>query len=127
MANGGDGLRIYGVSDPTNPVRVGHSMTNYGGSANKVAAAGPYAYVANGSDGLRIYSLGLWLSIVHTNADTVLLSWPASISNCLPQQSSVCATTDWATLTNTPITVGFNNQVTIPAPTNSMFYRLVVQ
>jgi len=41
LANGYDGLRIYDVSDPTNPTNVGH--INNGGYAEIVAVSGNYA------------------------------------------------------------------------------------
>lgn len=55
LANSGDGLRVYDISGPGDPVNVG--AINNGGEAQGVAIVGNYAYVANGSDGLRIYSV----------------------------------------------------------------------
>src|SRR5581483_1748838 len=56
LANQGDGLRIYDVSDPVNPNNIGYlSDTNIAnGFANGVVTAGNYAYVANASAGLLI-------------------------------------------------------------------------
>jgi hypothetical protein len=54
LANEGDGLRIYNVSSPINPVNVFH--TNNGVSAFDVVVSGGHAYVV-GSDGLRIYDV----------------------------------------------------------------------
>lgn len=55
VANGSDGLRIYNVSNPTNPIGIGH--VSNGGFAYAVTVANNYAYLANGSDGLRIYDV----------------------------------------------------------------------
>ena len=58
LANSQDGLRIYGVSDPLNPVNIGHAaITKLGSQLFAVAAAGNYAYVGNTVDGLHIYDV----------------------------------------------------------------------
>src|SRR5579859_1135215 len=55
LANGSDGLRIYDISNPTNPFSAGH--INSGASAFAVVIATNHAYVANFDDGLRIYDV----------------------------------------------------------------------
>ncbi|HZQ46650.1 MAG TPA: hypothetical protein VFC07_06550, partial [Verrucomicrobiae bacterium] len=55
LANNNDGLRVYDVSNPANPVNIGH--INNGGFAYGLAVAGGYAFLANGSDGVRVYSI----------------------------------------------------------------------
>ena len=78
MANAGDGLRVYDVSDQTNPVDIGHSATNYGAPALDVAVAGNYAYVANFSDGLRVFDISN--PAVPTNVGHVT-HWNSSTNN----------------------------------------------
>ena len=51
MADGGNGLRVIDVSDPTAPVRVGFYDT---GEAFGVYVSGSYAYVADWGDGIYI-------------------------------------------------------------------------
>ena len=55
VANGSDGLEVYDISNPANPVNIGH--TNNGGCAFGVAFASNLVYVANLDDGLRIYKV----------------------------------------------------------------------
>jgi hypothetical protein len=55
LANYDDGLRIYDVSNPTNPVVRGH--TNNGGFASGLAVVGNRLYLANSDDGLRVYDV----------------------------------------------------------------------
>jgi hypothetical protein len=57
VANDFDGIRIYDVSNPKQPVNVGHAVETNGGGACRIAVSGQYAYVANFSDGLRIYDV----------------------------------------------------------------------
>ena len=60
LADGGGspgGVTAFSLSNGTNLTNLGR--TNNGGSANGVALAGQYAYVANGTDGFRIYDLSL--------------------------------------------------------------------
>lgn len=68
LANGTDGLRIYDVSNPANPVNTGH--VNDGGYAVGVAISGNYVLLGNGQDGLRIYDVS-WpsnpVSVGHAN------------------------------------------------------------
>ncbi len=65
------------------------------------------------------------LTISLTATNTVLISWPSPYSGFALQQNSNLNTTNWVTLTNTPIAVGSQYQVTIPPPTGNQFYRLM--
>ena len=65
----------------------------------------------------------LMISLAETNH--LLLSWPSSFNGFALQQNSNLNTTNWVTLTNTPIAVGSQYQVTIPPPTGNQFYRLL--
>jgi hypothetical protein len=44
----------------------------------------------------------------------------------LVQTNTSLRTTNWVTLTNKPVTVGTNNQIILAAPTNNVFYRLML-
>jgi hypothetical protein len=55
LANGSDGLRLYNIANPAQPVSVGNA--NNGGSAENVVVSGNYAYLANYTDGMRIYDV----------------------------------------------------------------------
>src|SRR5713101_4461998 len=73
LANREDGLRIYDVSDPTNPINIGH--TNVSGTGSRpwafgVTVSSNYAYLANGDDGLRVFDISTPsnpVDIGHTN------------------------------------------------------------
>ncbi len=54
LANYDDGLRIYDISNPANPVSVGHINNGF---AAGVALTGNFACVADSADGLRIYNI----------------------------------------------------------------------
>ena len=124
VANDSDGLRIYDVSTPTNPVSAGYADDVFdGGIAFQVSVSHAYAYVANYNDGLRVYALQPQLSMTPT-ATNVLFSWPAPASFCL-QYNTNLATTNWTTCTNIPVPVGASNQVSMPPPNGRAFYRLM--
>jgi len=53
VADGGDGLEIIDVSDPTNPALLGRFGDDYNYSRD-VYVSGNIAYVADGEDGLEI-------------------------------------------------------------------------
>ena len=83
LANQYDGLRIYDVSDPTNPFEVAH--VNDGGLASCVVLSGNYAYLANGGDGLRIYNVSdptHPVSVGHaTEGSPILETWDVAVSS----------------------------------------------
>lgn len=55
VAGGFYGLYVVDISNPANPIVVGHAYD--GGTAYGVAVSGNYAFLANDSDGLRIYDV----------------------------------------------------------------------
>jgi hypothetical protein len=58
VANGSDGLRIYNVSNPANPMSIGNTNnSSNGGSAQGLALVGNYLYLANAGDGMRVYDV----------------------------------------------------------------------
>jgi hypothetical protein len=67
IANYGDGVHAYDISNPTNPVYIAHTATNYGGFSKRIAVSNGFAFVANANDGLRIYKV--W------NENPVAVKW----------------------------------------------------
>jgi len=128
LAKGSDGLRIYDVSNPLIPREAGSAPAlNSGG----ISVSGSYAFLAEGNDGLRIYSLGTPspppLRINTAGANALILSWPTPTPSFALQQNPELQTTNWVALTNTPSTVGSQNQIAVPSPAAMMFYRLFSQ
>jgi hypothetical protein len=63
-----------------------------------------------------------------TTTNTILFSWPIEVTSYAVQQNPDLWPTNWVTLPNTPVTVGQQQQVTVPLPSSGkMFYRLVSQ
>jgi hypothetical protein len=67
------------------------------------------------------------LSITPTSTNTLLFTWPTNITTYGLQQSSRLDSTNWITLTNAPLVVGSQNQVTLPKAQGRIFYRLISQ
>ena len=67
------------------------------------------------------------LSVSTTPTNTLVFSWPTNITSYAFQQNSSLDPLQWTTLTNTLVVVGSQNQVTIPKPEQSIFYRLISQ
>jgi len=65
------------------------------------------------------------LRIVLTATNAVVVAWPAPAAGFLLQQSTSLHTTNWASVTNVPVSVSDENQVIVSAPVGSRFYRLV--
>jgi hypothetical protein len=64
------------------------------------------------------------LSLNLSPANTLVFSWTASTAGYLLQANASLFTTNWVTLTNAPVTVGSTNQIVLPAPAGTQFYRL---
>jgi hypothetical protein len=71
---------------------------------------------------VSIPSLALQLS-----GTNVVVSWPGGIAGYMLQQNSDLATTNWTTVTNTPVVTNNHNQVILPAGQSNLFYRLILQ
>ena len=67
------------------------------------------------------------LSINLTPTNTLLFSWPVEVTSYALQQNSGFDPTNWTTLTNTPVVVGSQNEVTVSKPQEITFYRLISQ
>jgi len=60
------------------------------------------------------------------SAGKIVLSWPASDYGFTVQaKSGVRSSTSWSTLTNAPVMVGTNWQVTLPATNTTRFFQLI--
>jgi hypothetical protein len=60
-----------------------------------------------------------------SNTNTLVFTWPNQAAGYLQANASL-GTTNWATLTNTPVMFGVSNQIVLPAPGSNMFYRLTL-
>jgi hypothetical protein len=58
-------------------------------------------------------------------SNTLVFTWPATNNAVQLQANASLDTTNWVTLTNTPVTVGSNLQIVLPAPGSNRFYRLM--
>ena len=65
------------------------------------------------------------LSISPAGAGSVLISWPAPSTGYSLQQNASLATTNWVAVTNVPVVVGNQNQVTLSSGTGMEFFRLI--
>jgi hypothetical protein len=66
------------------------------------------------------------LTAQQTSANTVTLSWPASIGGYRLQKNLDLATANWTNVTATVNVVGGQNQVIVSPPTGNAYYRLVI-
>ena len=64
---------------------------------------------------------------VYMVSNGLVLSWPTQSVLYAVQQSVDVTTNYWLTLTNAPLIVGSNNQIAIPKPTGTRFFRLISQ
>jgi hypothetical protein len=70
------------------------------------------------------------LKPAYSKPNSLVFTWPFTNSPSSPyrlQSSTNLLSANWTTLTNVPVNVGTNNQVTLAIPTNSsIFYRLTL-
>jgi len=117
-------------------VIAGGGGVTSGGSYSSNSTIGEH--VAGGSLAGGTYSLasGFWalyevampgvplltIQVLQTNA--VVLAWPASSTNWTLQQTTDLVGGTWISLTNGVSSVSGQNQIILPAPSGSRFYRL---
>lgn len=64
------------------------------------------------------------LRVALTTTNTVLLAWPSALAGFDLEQNAGLTTTDWTTVTNSPVEVGSEKQVILPPTAAEGFYRL---
>jgi hypothetical protein len=65
------------------------------------------------------------LRLSPTNA--LVFTWTSPTAGFVLQANALLGTTNWVTLTNAPVSVGSSNQIVLPVPVSSRFYRLTLQ
>ena len=59
-------------------------------------------------------------------SNTLVFNWTSWTNGFQLQANTSLATTNWVTVTNTPVTVASNNQVVLPTSASQVFYRLAL-
>jgi hypothetical protein len=68
------------------------------------------------------------MKLTFSDPGSLVFTWPFTNSSYRLQFSASLLSTNWTTLTNAPVTLGPNNQITLPISTNStQFYRLTLE
>ncbi len=65
------------------------------------------------------------LGVAMSAGNGLVFSWAATNGGFRLQASATLGSTNWVTLTNETVVVGTNSEVTLAAPSGTMFYRLV--
>jgi hypothetical protein len=108
---------IFGLSFVANAIPAG-----------EVAATGGYNYVTNVNDLSDLFLTLPAITILEvTNSSetsSVTLSWPTDAAGFTLQQNYDLNTTNWLDVTNAPVILQDQNQVTIASLTNQAFFRL---
>lgn len=127
IANGH--IWIFDVSNFNQPISAGY-YADGGEWLTDIKVSGNYAYVSGDSCPLFVFWLGAQtppqLEISVAANSRLVLSWPTPTAAFAVQQNAELKTTGWRTLTNNAVVEGSHNQITVPAPTNGMFYRLIL-
>ena len=64
------------------------------------------------------------LNLRRASTNSLVFTWTNQAAGYLLQANTSLLKTNWVTLTNTPVTVGSSNQIVLPAPASTLFYRL---
>jgi hypothetical protein len=67
------------------------------------------------------------LGISLTASNTLLFFWRTNLTNYALQQSTGFQPSNWITVTNAAIVIGSENQISLPKPEGTVFYRLISQ
>ena len=97
--------RAGGRQPPSRPVRRALALDSF---VSCLGSVPPRLFIANGG------------------ANTLLLSWPASATGWVLEESSILAPANWTAVTNTPAQAGAKLQLVLPVHAGARFYRLVM-
>lgn len=61
---------------------------------------------------------------IRSTGDQIVISWPASVPDLVLESSPALISPEWQEVTETPVSVGDQRQVTIPAENDVRFFRL---
>jgi hypothetical protein len=64
------------------------------------------------------------LRVLLTSTNTVVIAWPNPSTGFSLQQNAALGNTNWLGVTNTPVVVGNEKQVTVAPPAGNRFFRL---
>lgn len=112
---------LIDVSNPTTPIKVAQAPT--GDLVLGLVVAGDYVYAATRTAGLTVFRVmpKLQVTISGTN---LLLSWPATATPFALNQSLDVNKANWTPVTNVPVLVGQQNELSLPVLPGNAFYRL---
>lgn len=71
-----------------------------------------------------IAALSPLLSIERTATNSLVISWPASLTGFALQENAGLNPSNWINVAAAPLAVGEHKQVLVPAPVGNRFYRL---
>jgi len=122
------------MTDEINPnntfstnLNVGDLTKRLGGSTAYVGFTGATGGSTASQTITNFTFISLATEAIQINGTNALISWPAAISGYVLQANSDLTTTNWVNVTNLPSVVNQQNQVTLPAGSSKMFYRLNLQ
>jgi hypothetical protein len=75
-------------------------------------------------DNVSMTLVGPQLNLSLSPANTLAFTWISPAAGYHLQANASLGTTNWATLTNAPVTAGSSNQILLPMPGSNVFYRL---
>ena len=114
---------IAGLSFSTN-LNVGRLTDVVGGATAFVGFTGADGGVHSTQIITNFSFVSIPTETINISAGQLLISWPAAISGFTLQQNSKLNTTNWVNLTNQPVIVNGQNQITLPLTRTNEFYRL---
>jgi hypothetical protein len=66
------------------------------------------------------------LNLKFSPTNGLVFKWTSATNGFRIQANASPASTNWVTLTNAPVTAGLTNQIVLPTPVSTMFYRLTL-
>jgi len=116
--DGGGGTSTGGVYSVTGT--IGQADAGYMSGGNYSVAGGFWGVIA----AVQMPGAPL-LSVSRTTTNTVLVFWLYPSTGFSLQQNSALGTTNWSSVTNSPVQVGQQLQVILQPVAGNRFYRLV--
>ena len=124
-ATTGDGVYTNGTTATvTATANTGYAFVNWTDNGVVVSTSASYQFT-NILNRSLVANFGPKLSYLPAQPHTLVIAWLTNFNNCVLQQNSDLATTNWTTVSNAVNVFGTSYEVSIPMTNSVRFFRLM--
>ncbi|MBL9133597.1 MAG: hypothetical protein JNG86_20475, partial [Verrucomicrobiaceae bacterium] len=121
--SGGGGYATGGVVTLLATPAAGYQFTGWTEAGTVVSSSNSFSFNATANRALVANFVPI-VGIANTTPGTIGFSWPSTATGWVLQESANLGPSSWTTSALPITTSGGQNQVSVPAPAGSLFFRL---